>query len=79
MKKSLIILLGVTLTVGACAPVVYGPAGPRAGFVVAVEDRPYYTRGPYYIERGRRYVWIRGHWDRRHGKRFWVPGRYVVR
>ena len=79
MKKSLIILLGVTLLVGACAPVVYGPAGPRGGVVVAVEDRPYYTRGPYYIERGRRYVWIRGHWGRHHGQRVWVPGHYAVR
>ena len=79
MKKSLTILLGAVLVLGGCAPVVYGPAGPRAGFVVAVGDRPYYTRGPYYIQHGRRYVWIRGHWGRRNGQRLWMPGRYVVR
>lgn len=78
MKKSLTILLSVVLVIGGCAPVVYGP-GPGVGYVVAVGDRPYYTRGPYYIDHGRRYVWREGHWGRRHGHRIWVPGRYVIR
>jgi hypothetical protein len=78
MKKSLIILLGVVLCTAACAPVVVGPT-PRAGFVVAVDDRPYYAHGPYYIEHGRRWVWVNGHWARRHGHRIWIHGRYVLR
>jgi hypothetical protein len=79
MKKSLIFLLGIVLCIGACAPVVYGPPVAPGGVVVAVGDRPYYTRGPYYIEHGRRYVWVRGHWGRRNGHRVWVPGHYVLR
>ncbi|CAN5369011.1 hypothetical protein BH20VER3_BH20VER3_19320 [soil metagenome] len=89
MKKLLIILVAVVLGVGGCAPVYgpgYGPvygAGygppPSAGIVVAVGDRPYYTRGPYYIHQGRRYVWVNGHWAHRHGRRVWVHGHYVRR
>jgi hypothetical protein len=48
-------------------------------YVVAVGDRPYYTRGPYYIHHGRRYVWVQGHWARRHGQRVWIHGHYVLR
>ena len=80
MKNSLlIILLGLILCTAACAPVVVAPPPPRAGFVVAVDDRPYYARGPYYIEHGRRWVWVNGHWGHRHGRRVWIHGRYVVR
>lgn len=78
MKPTLIILLAITLFTSAC---VVGPPVPPAGpgFVVAVEDRPYYVRGPYYLEHGRRYVWINGHWARRHGHRVWIHGHYVLR
>lgn len=79
MKNSLIIVFGVLLCTGGCAPVVYEPAGPQPGYVVAVEDRPYYVHGPYYIENGRRWVWVTGHWGRHHGRRFWVHGHYVLR
>ncbi|MEO6969553.1 MAG: hypothetical protein ABI217_01495 [Chthoniobacterales bacterium] len=80
MKRSLILSLGVVMLTGACAPVVVGPPpGPAPGVVIAVEDRPYYVRGPYYIEHGRRWAWVRGHWGHRHGKRFWIHGRYVLR
>jgi WXXGXW repeat (2 copies) len=79
MKILLILSLGVLLGTSGC--VVGPPAPPPAGggFVVAVEDRPYYVRGPYYLEHGRRYVWINGHWARRHGRRVWVHGHYVLR
>ncbi len=85
MKKSLIIFLGGILCFGGCAPVYgpgYGPAygsASSAGFVVAVGDQPYYNRGPYYVERGRRYVFVRGQRGQRRGHRIWIPGRYVVR
>lgn len=90
MKKSLVILLAVILGSSACAPVygppVYGP-GPVYGaqpvvsgsYVVAVDDRPYYNRGPYYVHRGVRYVWAPGHWSHRYGRRVWIHGKYVIR
>ena len=80
MKKLLILLLGVLLGADGCAPVAYGPQPVvSAGYVVEVGDRPYYTRGPYYISHGRRYVWVRGHWERHHGRRVWIHGRYILR
>jgi hypothetical protein len=82
MKKSLVILLGAILVSGGCAPVYYGPSGPpppNVSYVVAVGDRPYYTHGPYYIQRGARYIWVPGHWTHRHGQRVWIHGRYVIR
>lgn len=85
MKKFLILLLGGVLCCGGCAP-FYGPAyapayapAPGVGYVVAVGDRPYYTRGPYYVYRGRRHVWVNGHWAHRHGRRVWVHGYYGFR
>ena len=78
MKRSLILLLGVVMLSGACAPVVVGP-GHAPGVYVAVDDRPYYVRGPFYIESGRRWVWVHGHWGHRHGRRIWIHGRYVLR
>ena len=83
MKTPVIFLLGATaLLGGACAPYYAGPPGPpppAPGVVVAVEDQPYYTRGPYYIERGHRWVWVGGHWGHRHGHRVWIRGHYVIR
>ncbi len=79
MKKSIIILLVVVLGVSACAPVIVGPPTGPTGFAVAVEDRPYYVRGPYYVEQGRRWVWVGGHWSRRHGHRIWIRGHYILR
>lgn len=52
----------------------YGP-----GVTIAIDDRPYYTRGPgYYVGRSR-YVWKPGRWVVRNGQRYWVHGRYVLR
>ncbi len=84
MKNLITLSLGVVLAAGACAPYYVGPAGPAPGPVygsvtVAVQDRPYYVRGPYYIESGRRYVWVAGHWSRRHGRKHWVHGHYALR
>ncbi len=80
MKSWLILLLGLVTLLSACAPApYYGPAAPPPGVVVAVEDRPYYVRGPYYIEHGHRWVWVGGHWGHRHGRRVWIHGHYAVR
>ncbi|MGI8889438.1 MAG: hypothetical protein ACR2G0_01460 [Chthoniobacterales bacterium] len=81
MNLSLIALLAITLCTSACVvgpPVAVAP-GPGPTFAVAVEDRPYYVRGPYYLEQGRRYGWVNGHWSRRHGRRVWVHGHYALR
>src|SRR5437773_10291735 len=42
----------------------YGPyyGGPSGSVVVAVGDRPYYTRGPGYWAGGAYYIWRPGHW-----------------
>ncbi|MGH8093111.1 MAG: hypothetical protein ACREIF_06530 [Chthoniobacterales bacterium] len=85
MKKMFILSLAVALSVAACAPYAYVPPGPPppgpivGGVTVAVGDQPYYVHGPYYIEHGRRRVWVNGHWGHRHGQRVWIHGRYVVR
>jgi len=93
MKRLAIVLLGtVALLDGACAPYYYDPSyaappgpyaaapGPYPGpaVSVAVADQPYYVHGPYYWYGGRRWVWAGGHWVRRHGRRVWVHGSYVV-
>ncbi len=46
---------------------------------VAVGDRPYYNRGPGYYVGRTYYVWRPGHWRHRHGRRYWIRGRYVRR
>jgi len=79
MKNSLILSLGIVFLASACAPVVVGPPGAAPGVVVAVEDRPYYVHGPYYVEHGHRWVWVHGHWAWHHHHRVWIHGRYVVR
>ena len=86
MKKSVLFLLGVAFLGTACTGyvghtgVATGPGyygGTSVGVVVA--DQPYYTRGPYYVSRGVRYVWQPGHYRYRGGTRVWVHGHYVGR
>ena len=87
----LLILVSVAIAGVACTGPYYGPgpgyAGPGPGpyygsgygsstsVVVAVGDRPYYTRGPgYYVGRAY-YAWRPGHLSRRG---VWIPGHYVL-
>lgn len=49
---------------------------PSVGFSIAIGDRPYYTRGPWYWDGGVRYYWVPGHWNRHHR---WVRGHYAPR
>jgi len=81
------LLVLLAIAVCGCAGPYYGPgyAGPSYGpgygssasVVVAVQDRPYYTRGAgYYVGRSY-YAWRPGHWSRRHPG-VWVPGHYVL-
>ena len=76
MKKSMTILLGVLLGMGAIAPVAVVNA---ADVVISVGDRPYYTHGPFYVEGGVRREWVPGHWREKKHKRVWVHGHYVRR
>ncbi len=55
------------------------PTTSRAGLVIEVGDRAYYTHGPFYSEGGYRWVWVPGHWAWRHHHRFWIHGHYVRR
>ncbi|HEY2801430.1 MAG TPA: hypothetical protein VGI85_12600 [Chthoniobacterales bacterium] len=87
MKKSLILLLGVTLSCGACTGYIAGPVpppgpgyyGPSGGVAIAVEDRPYYVHGGGYYSRGMHYRWVGGHWVYRGHRRHWVHGHYIGR
>ncbi len=89
MHKALLVLLILLVVAGCEDPYyagrpAYGPgyvAGPGPGPAIAVEigDRPYYNRGPGYYVGSRYYVWRRGHWRHRHGRRVWVHGHYVLR
>ena len=45
-----------------------------AGVEVEVGDRPYYTYGPSYWDRGYEYVWGPGHWGKHH---HWLHGTYT--
>jgi hypothetical protein len=71
MKKKLILLLAVLLGVSATAPAIT--------INVEVGDRPYYLHGPSYWAGGVYYVWVPGHWIRRHHHRVWIHGHYIVR
>jgi WXXGXW repeat (2 copies) len=82
-KWAVLGLLFVVVMIGAsgCAD-YYGPApyyGGSGAVVVAVGDRPYYTRGPGYYVGRTYYVWRPGHWRWVNGQRVWIRGRYVVR
>jgi hypothetical protein len=67
-------LIAALVGASAVAPLV--PASVNAQrLTIEVGDRPYYNRGPYYIERGRRWCWIPGHWSRYRHR--WVHGHYV--
>ncbi|MFL6531091.1 MAG: hypothetical protein ACJ8HQ_08020 [Chthoniobacterales bacterium] len=46
---------------------------------VEIGDRPYYNRGPYYLEHGHRWDWVPGHWSYRHHQRVWIHGHYANR
>ena len=45
--------------------------------VVEAGDRPYYTYGPGYWDRGYEWVWVPGHWSRH--RHVWIHGHYVRR
>lgn len=71
MKSQLKLLFAIILAVSALIPVTNSYAGR---IVVEIGDRGYYNRGPFYFERGRRWVWVPGHWNRRHTR--WIHGHY---
>jgi hypothetical protein len=73
-----VVSLGATLSLSGCAVDVVGPPvpPPPPGVVIAVEDRPYYVHGPWYVVYGHRYYWVGGHWRTYHHGRVWVHGTY---
>ncbi|MBA3543959.1 MAG: YXWGXW repeat-containing protein [Chthoniobacterales bacterium] len=74
MRRTTTILLGALLFAGAPLAVTNA-----ADIVISIGDRPYYTHGPFYVENGVRWVWVPGHWARKHKKRVWVHGHYARR
>ncbi len=73
MKKSLLLLLAVSLSVSACVAPGYYYATPT----VVAADHPYYTHGAYYYSRGVPYRWHGGHYGYYGGHRVWVHGYYA--
>lgn len=67
------LLIAAVLLASALVPVTKSEA---QRITVAIGDRPYYTRGPYYWHDNVRYVWVPGHYSRRGA---WIRGRYVAR
>lgn len=65
------------LIVALTATLALTPLALNAGLIsVEIGDRPYFTHGPRYSERGYDYVWAPGHWVNHH--RRWIHGQYVV-
>ena len=67
------LIAAMILIASALVPVTTSEA---QRITVAIGDRPYYTRGPYYWHDNVRYVWVPGHYSRRG---VWIRGRYVAR
>jgi len=68
------LLVAAILATSAIVPAATSEAGRIS---IEIGDRPYYNRGPYYVQSGYRYVWVPGHWSR--NRRHWIHGRYVKR
>ena len=69
MKAKLGILAAILMAI--C--MVARPSAYAVGVDIEVGDRPYYTYGPSYWDRGYEYSWAPGRWDEHH---HWVHGRY---
>lgn len=68
----------IALLVAASALVPAAITSVQAqGIHVEIGDRGYYNHGNYYMDHGRRMVWVPGHWTRHH--RVWVHGHYERR
>jgi hypothetical protein len=70
MKTKIGVLAAMTMAV--C--MLVRPSLFAAGVEVEVGDRPYYTYGPTYWDRGYEYRWGPGHWDDHHK---WIHGTYT--
>ncbi len=73
MKRTIALLFAVLLGLGGLAPTV-----SAARVFISIGDRPYYSHGPYYWSGRVRYVWVPGHWARRHHHRVWIHGYYTT-
>ena len=55
---------------------LFGPSANAIGINIELGDRPYYTNGPRYWNRGAYWCWIPGHWRWRHHHQVWIHGHY---
>ena len=70
MKKKFVILLCVLISAGA----VFNPIANAIDFQISIGDRDYYD-GPEFWDYGWHWVWVPGHWHRKH----WIHGHYERR
>ena len=68
MKMRLALLVAALVMVSA-----FATSANALSLSVEIGDRPYYE-GREFWDYGWRYVWVPGHWDKRHR---WVHGYYV--
>lgn len=71
MKKKIVLLLAAAASLGPVLP------ASAVSIEIDVRDRPYAIHGPFYYVGRTHYVWVPGHWNRRHTR--WIRGHYVVR
>jgi hypothetical protein len=72
MKKFGLILLTIL-----CVGGILAPSANALRFFIEVGDRPFYTHGSGYWVNGVYWVWIPGHWNRRHT--VFIHGHYAPR
>ena len=74
MKKKLILFVAILLCLSAAAP-----TANAIRLNIEIGDRDWYLRGPGYWDGDTYYVWVPGHWIRRHHRKVWIHGRYAPR
>ncbi len=66
--------LGIFISILIAVTMLIRPSAHAVGVDIEVGDRPYYTYGPTYWDRGYEYTWAPGRWDEHHK---WVHGTYT--
>ena len=70
MKKLALLFAATVCMSGFAAP------ARAIGINIELGDRPYYTNGPRYWNRGAYWCWVPGHWRWHHHHQVWIHGHY---
>ena len=70
MKKLALLFAAMVCMSGFATP------ARAIGINIELGDRPYYTNGPRYWNRGAYWCWIPGHWRWHHHHQVWIHGHY---